>query len=106
MEKYYEFCLDDYSAPSCTSGRKYYYGTKVDFLKMLDNLEKDKSIPEREVFKEFCNGNTKVENVAGFTKVRFAKRVTVLNAKKIDTSIYIFIVDSFTSMQYLNIKSI
>lgn len=86
MLLYYEFCLDDYSAPSCTSGRKYYYGTKVDFLKMLDNIEKDKTIPEREVFKEFCNGNTKVENIAGFTKVRFAKRVTVLNAKKIDTN--------------------
>lgn len=85
MEKYYEFCLDDYSAPSCTSGRKYYYGTKIDFQKMLDNLEQGKTIPEKEIFNEFCNGNTKVENVAGFTKVRFAKSVTILNMKKIDT---------------------
>lgn len=84
MERYYEFCLDDYSAPSCTSGRKCYYGTKTDFQKLLNNLEKGKKIPEAEVFDEFCNGNTKVENVAGFTKVRFAKRVTILNAKKID----------------------
>ena len=84
MERYYEFCLDDYSAPSCTSGRKCYYGTKTDFQKLLNNLEKGKKIPEAEVFDEFCNGNTKVENVAGFTKVRFAKRVTLLNVKKIE----------------------
>lgn len=84
MERYYEFCLDDYSAPSCTSGRKCYYGTKTDFQKLLNNLEKGKTIPEAEVFDEFCNGNTKVENVAGFTKVRFAKRVTLLNVKKIE----------------------
>ena len=84
MERYYEFCLDDYSAPSCSSGRKYYYGTKTDFQKLLNNLEKGKTISEAEVFDEFCNGNKKVENVAGFTKVRFAKLVTLLNAKKID----------------------
>lgn len=86
MDTYYEFCLDDYSAPSCTSGRKYYYGTKKDFRQLLDNLEKGTTIPEAEIFDEFCNGNTKVENVAGFMKVRFAKPITILNMKKIDNN--------------------
>lgn len=85
MATYYEFCLDDYAAPSCTSGNKFYYGTKEMFQKLLDNLDDGISIAEAEVFREFCNGNTKVENVAGFCKVRFAKRIKVLKEKKIDT---------------------
>ena len=40
-------------------------------------------IKEAEIFKEFCNGNTKVMSVAGFTNVRFAKRVQVLSERKI-----------------------
>ena len=82
---YYEFCLDDYSAPSCTSGYKYYYGTKDDFAKLLETIsQKGRTIKEADVFKDFCNGNTKVMNVAGFTNVRFAKRVQVLAEKKIE----------------------
>lgn len=84
MTPYYEFCLDDYSAPTCTSGYKYYYGTKENIQKLLDNVEKERAIPEQEVFREFCNGNTKVMNIAGFTKVRFAKRVKLISEKKID----------------------
>lgn len=86
MSLFYEFCLDDYAAPSCTSGYKYYYGTKENFKDLIDNLEKGKCNYLKEVYEEFSKGNNKVENVAGFTKVRFAKRITVLASKKIDTS--------------------
>lgn len=86
MDKFYEFCLDDYAAPSCTSGYKYYYGTKEHFGKLLEKISaKGKKIKEADVFQEFCNGNTQVMNIAGFTNVRFAKPVSILAEKKIDT---------------------
>ena len=83
MKVYYEFCLEDYAAPSCTSGYKFYYGTKDDLKVLLNNLKKEKQISEIDVFKEFLNGNDNVENVAGFCKVRFAKIVNVLLEKEI-----------------------
>ncbi|MBO5068591.1 MAG: hypothetical protein J6C62_09395 [Clostridia bacterium] len=86
MDKFYEFCLDDYAAPSCTSGYKYYYGTKEHFRKLLEKITaKGRTIKEAEIFQEFCNGNNQVMNVAGFTNVRFAKPVSILAEKKIDT---------------------
>ena len=84
MKPYYEYCLDDYAAPSCTSGYKLYYGTKDDLKLLLNNLEKIRRISEIDVFKEFLNGNDYVENVAGFSKVRFAKTVNVLSEKEIN----------------------
>lgn len=83
MKTYYEFCLDDYAAPSCTSGYKLYYGTKDDLTLLLNNLEKVRQISEIDVFKEFLNGNDNVENIAGFSKVRFANSVSVLAEKEI-----------------------
>ena len=86
MDKFYEFCLDDYAAPSCTSGYKYYYGTKEHFRKLLEKITaKGRTIKEAEIFQEFCNGNNQVMNVAGFTNVRFAKTVNILAEKRIDT---------------------
>lgn len=80
----YEFCLDDYSAPSCTSGYKYYYGSEEDLMGILNNIEEGKHIKEEDVFKDFCNGNKDVENAAGFCMVRFAKPVCVLKERKIN----------------------
>ena len=90
--EFYEFCLDNAAAPSCTSGCKFYYGTKENFQLVLDNIENvlcngaEKHMQYlRDVFDEFCRGNKEVENIAGFTKVRFAKSVTVLESKKFVT---------------------
>ena len=80
----YEFCLDDYSAPSCTSGYKYYYGSEEDLIGILNNIEEGKHIKEEDVFKDFCNGNKNVENVAGFCMVRFAKPIFVLKERTIN----------------------
>ncbi|MGN0509533.1 MAG: hypothetical protein ACI4GX_09860 [Ruminococcus sp.] len=84
MTTYYEFCLEDYSAPSCTSGSKKYYGTKDDVKKLMDNIQEEANVREYKVFKEFCDGNSQVMNIAGFNEVRFAKRVKLISEKKID----------------------
>ena len=87
MDKFYEFCLDDYAAPSCTSGYKYYYGTKEHFQKLLNSFSKNsRKLKEEEVFKQFCDGKTRVTNIVGFAKRQFAKKVKVLAEKEIDTN--------------------
>lgn len=40
----------------------------------------------KKVFKQFCNGKTRVTNIVGFAKRQFAKKVRVLAEKEIDTN--------------------
>lgn len=72
-ENYYQFNLDDYSAPSCTSGIKQYYGTVDNCKDLLNELKDDKNCdPIKQAFITFLSGDKDCKHFAGFVEMQLA----------------------------------
>lgn len=80
---WYSFELNDYSAPSCTSFTKTYFGTIEDFNDVV--LEIPFGIEEelKDTFERFAAGERKIIHNAGFIKKRFAKPAILINENNI-----------------------
>lgn len=73
-EKYYQFNLDDYSAPSCTSGIKHYYGTVNDCNDLINELKDDKNCDAiKQAFIKFLSGDKDCKHYAGFVEMQLAR---------------------------------
>lgn len=73
-EQYYCLMLDDYSAPSCTSFGKAYYGTLSQIKSFIESLEANEKQREShasliEAFHEYEAGNTSVTHHVAYQKV-------------------------------------
>lgn len=73
-EHYYQFNLDDYSAPSCTSGIKHYYGTVNNCKDFLNVIKDDKNCDAiKQAFTTFLSGDKDCKHFAGFVEMQLAK---------------------------------
>lgn len=80
-DPWYSFELDDYSAPSCTSSTKLFFGTVEDFKRMLDGIPNGKMDDLKCTFEHFEAGERRITHFAGYIKTRFAIPVQVLGEK-------------------------
>ena len=72
-EKYYQFNLDDYSAPSCTSGIKHYYGTVNNCKDLLNVIKDDKNCDAiKQALTIFLLGDKDCKHYAGFVETQLA----------------------------------
>ncbi len=72
-ENYYQFNLDDYSAPSCASGIKHYYGTVDNCKDLLNVINDDKNCDEiKQAFTKFLSGDRDCKHYAGFVETQLA----------------------------------
>lgn len=78
---WFSFELDDYSAPSCTSSTKFFFGTAEDFKQMLSEIPKGKMDELKYTFEHFEAGERRITHYAGYIKTRFAIPVQVLDEK-------------------------
>ncbi len=84
MDPWYSFELDDYSAPSCTSSTKLFFGTAEDFKRMLERIPAGKMNDLKCTFDRFEAGERRITHFAGYIKTRFAVPVQVLGEKTFD----------------------
>lgn len=82
-EGYYCLNLDDYSAASCTSFGKAYYGTIYEIQAFIDALEADERARKNHAklisaFREYQAGNTTVRHVVAYQEIPLLERVTLL----------------------------
>lgn len=84
MEKnYYQFNLDDYSAPSCTSGIKHYYGTVDNCKDLLDVIKDDKNCDAiKQAFTKFLSGDKDCKHYAGFVETQLAKSGRIIKDRE------------------------
>lgn len=80
-DPWYSFELDDYSAPSCTSFTKLFFGTVEDFRQMLKGIPSGKMDELKCTFEHFEAGERRITHYAGYIKTRFAIPVQVLGEK-------------------------
>ena len=80
-EPWYSFELDDYSAPSCTSFTKLFFGTVEDFRQLLNGIPNGEMDELKSTFEHFAAGERRITHYAGFIKTRFAIPVQVLGEK-------------------------
>lgn len=72
-EKYYRFNLDNYSAPSCTSGIKHYYGTADNCKDLLNEIKDDINCEAiKQAFTKFLSGDKDCKHYAGFVETQLA----------------------------------
>lgn len=81
---WYSFELDDYSAPSCTSFTKLFFGSVEDFRKMIENIPAREMDELKNTFEHFESGERRINHYAGYIKTRFAISVQVLDEKPFD----------------------
>lgn len=83
-DPWYSFELDDYSAPTCTSSTKLFFGTAGDFKRMLERIPDGKMNNLKCTFEYFEAGERRITYFAGCIKTRFAVPVQVLDEKTFD----------------------
>lgn len=90
--RWYSFDLDDYSAPSCTSFTKLYFGTEEDFKEVVGNIPDDGKSELKSIYERFVAGERKIIYNAGLVRTRFAKPAVLLREadKEYDLSLYRF----------------
>lgn len=82
-EKYYQFNLDDYSAPSCISGIKHYYGTVDDCRDLLNEIKDDKNCETIEqAFSKFLSGDKECTHYACYNEVQLAKPGKIIKERE------------------------
>lgn len=89
---WYSFELNDYSAPSCSSFTKTYFGTIEDFNEVVREIPSDTEEELKYTFEHFAAGERKIIYSAGFIKTRFAKPAILIRENNIrfDTTEYKF----------------
>lgn len=80
---WYSFELDNYSAPSCTSSTKTYFGTIEDFKGVISGRASKTDDELKNTFERFAAGERKIIYNAGFIKTRFAKPAILIEEKNI-----------------------
>ena len=80
---WYSFELDNYSAPSCTSSTKTYFGTIEDFKSVISGRASKTDDELKNTFERFAAGERKIIYNAGFIKTRFAKPAILIEEKNI-----------------------
>ena len=80
---WYSFELDNYSAPSCTSSTKTYFGTIEDFKGVISGRASKTDDELKNAFERFAAGERKIIYNAGFIKTRFAKPAILIEEKNI-----------------------
>lgn len=79
----YAFELDDYSAPSCTSFTKLYFGTIADFRAVLESIGEERLEDLHNTFERFVAGERKIIYHAGQCVTRFARPAKMIKEKPI-----------------------
>lgn len=81
-ENYYQFNLDDYSAPSCTSGIKHYYETVNNCKDLLNVIKGDKNCDAiKQAFTKFLSGDKDCKHYAGFVEMKPARPGKIINER-------------------------
>ncbi len=88
--RYYLFELDDYSAPSCTSFTKPYFGTVEDFKKLVDKLDKEDFAEMIAAFNQFVQGYREVKHTVCYNLQRLAVPAMLIKEKKLHYDNYGF----------------
>lgn len=82
-ENYYQFNLDDYSAPSCTSGIKHYYGTVDNCKELLNAIKDDKNCDAiKQAFTNFLSGDKDFKYYAGFVEMKLASHDKIIKERE------------------------
>ncbi len=79
-KQYYLYVLDDYSAPSCTSSTKNYFGTIDDFKRMLNNADGEVS-DLRQTLEKFEKGDKNITHTVCYNPQKFAIPATIVKQK-------------------------
>ncbi len=98
---WYSFELDDYSAPSCTSFTKLFFGSVEDFKKMLENIPAGNMDELKNTFEHFESGERRITHYAGYIKTRFAISVQVLDEKSFDLEDVNYLYENSYGFYYL-----
>lgn len=80
----YAFELDDYSAPSCTSFTKLYFGTIADFRVVVEGIGEEYGEELRNTFERFVAGEQKITYHVAYSVTRFARFATLITEKPIN----------------------
>lgn len=83
-ESIYRFELDDYSAPTCTSSTKSYFGSPIEFEEMLDGMDESSQYADdlKNTFLRFIAGDINTEHNAGLIKTKFASVCSIIKERE------------------------
>ncbi len=89
-KQYYLYELDDYSAPSCTSSTKLYFGTVADFKRMLKKAG-NYAVPDlSQTLEKFENGDKDITHTVCYNPHKFAIPATIIKQKTLQYDTYGF----------------
>ncbi len=80
-KQYYLYILDDYSAPSCTSSTKSYFGTIDDFKQMLTHAGVNRLPDLQRTLEGFEKGDKNITHSVCYNPQKFAIPATVIKQK-------------------------
>lgn len=89
-KQYYLYILDDYSAPSCTSSTKSYFGTLDDIKRMLNNAGLNRPPDIQQILEQFEKGDKNITHSVCYNPQKFAIPATIIKQKTLQYEAHSF----------------